>query len=90
MVMWTACSFKHKTKQLTRTWRMGQTLNAEYQRFLLKHTTGLCRTEPLNSIVTDSINALAGNSSVNTVQHVTIEETVFSADLTDAPIGLAG
>jgi hypothetical protein len=36
--------------------------------------------------VTDLINALPGNSSVNTVQHATIEEAVFSVDPTDAPI----
>jgi hypothetical protein len=29
-------------------------------------------------IVTDLINALPGNSSVNTVQHATIDEGVFS------------
>jgi hypothetical protein len=32
------------------------------------------------------INALLGNSSLNTVQHATIEEAVFSVDPTDAPI----
>jgi hypothetical protein len=32
------------------------------------------------------INALPGNSSVNTVQHATIEEAVLSVDPTDAPI----
>jgi hypothetical protein len=37
-------------------------------------------------IVTDLINTLPGNSSVNTVQHATIEEAVFSVDSTDAPI----
>jgi hypothetical protein len=37
-------------------------------------------------IVTDLINAFPGNSSVNTVQHETIEEVVFSVDPTDAPI----
>jgi hypothetical protein len=31
----------------------------------------------------DLVNALPGNSSVNTVQHATIEEAVFSVD---API----
>jgi hypothetical protein len=36
--------------------------------------------------VTDLINALPGNSSVNTVQHATIEKAVFSVDPTDAPI----
>jgi hypothetical protein len=36
--------------------------------------------------VTDLINALPGNSFVNTVQHATIEEAVFSVDPTDAPI----
>jgi hypothetical protein len=34
----------------------------------------------------DFINALTGNSSVNTVQHATLEESVFSVDSTDAPI----
>jgi hypothetical protein len=37
-------------------------------------------------IVTDLINALQGNSSVNTVQLETIEKTVFSVHPTDAPI----
>jgi hypothetical protein len=32
----------------------------------------------LNFIATDMINALPGNSSVNTVQHATIDEAVFS------------
>jgi hypothetical protein len=36
--------------------------------------------------VTDLINELPGNSSVNTVQHATIEEAVLSLDPTDAPI----
>jgi hypothetical protein len=31
-----------------------------------------------DNIVTDLINALPGNSSVNTVQHGTTEEAVFS------------
>jgi hypothetical protein len=34
----------------------------------------------------DLINALPGYSSVNTVQHAKIEETVFSVDPTVAPI----
>jgi hypothetical protein len=37
-------------------------------------------------IVTDLINALSGSSSVNTVQHATIQEAVFSVDPTDAPV----
>jgi hypothetical protein len=37
-------------------------------------------------IVTDLINALPGNSSVNTAQHATIEEAVFSVVPTNAPI----
>jgi hypothetical protein len=37
-------------------------------------------TEP---IVTDLINALPGNSSINTVEHATVEEVVFSIDPTD-------
>jgi hypothetical protein len=36
--------------------------------------------------VTDLIKAFPGNSCVNTVQHATIEEAVFSVDPTDAPI----
>jgi hypothetical protein len=36
--------------------------------------------------VADLMNALPGNSSVNTVQNATIEETVFSVDPTDVPI----
>jgi hypothetical protein len=36
--------------------------------------------------VTDLINALPDNISVNTVQHATIEEAVFRVYLTDAPI----
>jgi hypothetical protein len=39
-----------------------------------------------NNTVTDLINALPGNSSVNTIQHATIEEAVFSVDPTSAPI----
>jgi hypothetical protein len=38
------------------------------------------------NIITDLINTLPGNSSVNKVQHATIEEAVFSVDPTDAPI----
>jgi hypothetical protein len=30
------------------------------------------------NIVTDVVNELPGNSSVNTVQHTTIEEAIFS------------
>jgi hypothetical protein len=37
-------------------------------------------------IVTDLINALPGNSSVDTVQQATIEEAVISVDPTDAVI----
>jgi hypothetical protein len=37
-------------------------------------------------VVTDLINALPGSSSVNTVQHATVGEAVFSVDLTNAPI----
>jgi hypothetical protein len=37
-------------------------------------------------IVLDLVNALPGNSSVNTVQHAVIEEAVLSVDPTDAPI----
>jgi hypothetical protein len=34
----------------------------------------------------DLINALPGNSSVNTVQHATVQEAVFSVDPTDKSI----
>jgi hypothetical protein len=37
-------------------------------------------------IVTDLINALPGNSSVNTVQHATIEEAVYSVDQADVTL----
>jgi hypothetical protein len=36
--------------------------------------------------VMDLINALPDNSSVNTVQHTTVEEAVFSVDPTEAPV----
>jgi hypothetical protein len=38
------------------------------------------------NIVTVLISALPGNSSVNKVQHATVEEAVFSVGPTDAPI----
>jgi hypothetical protein len=41
-------------------------------------------------IVTDSINALPGNSSVNTVQHVTIDEVVFSMSSVQSSGGTTG
>jgi hypothetical protein len=37
-------------------------------------------------VITDLINALPGNSSVNTVQNATIEAAVYYADPTDGPI----
>jgi hypothetical protein len=40
----------------------------------------------LKYIVMDLINALPGDSSVNAVQHATIEEAVFFVDPADAPI----
>jgi hypothetical protein len=43
-------------------------------------------TKPIYYIVMDLVNELQGNSSVNTVQHATIEEAVFSVVPTDAPI----
>jgi hypothetical protein len=42
-------------------------------------------TGPKNT-VTDLIDALPGNSSLNTVQHATIEEAMFSRDPIDATI----
>jgi hypothetical protein len=38
------------------------------------------------NIITDLINVLSGNSFVNTVQHATIEEAVFSVYPTKTPI----
>jgi hypothetical protein len=38
------------------------------------------------NIVTDMINALPSNNSVNTIQHATIEDAVFSVDPTHVPI----
>jgi hypothetical protein len=32
------------------------------------------------------IHVLPGNSSVNMVQHATVEEAVFSVELTDVPV----
>jgi hypothetical protein len=43
-------------------------------------------TLTIMNIVTAMINALPGNSSVNTVQHATIEEVVFSVEPIDASI----
>jgi hypothetical protein len=40
--------------------------------------------------VTDLINALPGNSSVNTVQHTTIDETVFSMSSASSSGGTTG
>jgi hypothetical protein len=43
---------------------------------------GMDRNCPLTTL----INALPGNSSVNTVQPATIEDAVFSVEPTDMPI----
>jgi hypothetical protein len=50
-----------------------------------KRQLGRSRHRWKDNIVTDLINALPGNSSVNSVQHAAIEEAVFSAVPTDAP-----
>jgi hypothetical protein len=42
------------------------------------------------SIVTDLINALPGNSSINTVQHVVIDEAVFSMSSAPSSSGTTG
>jgi hypothetical protein len=54
------------------------------QNFIMKRK--LNPNKYLKHIVTDLINALPGNSSVNTVEHATIEEAVFYVDPTDAPV----
>jgi hypothetical protein len=41
-------------------------------------------------IVTDLIKALPGNSSVNMVQHVTIDESVFSMSAAPSSCGTTG
>jgi hypothetical protein len=43
-----------------------------------------------NHIVTDMINALLGNNSVNTVQHATIDEAVFSMSSAPSSGGTTG
>jgi hypothetical protein len=48
------------------------------------------RGEFLNSIVTDLINALPSNGSVNTVQHAAIDEVVFSVSSAPSSDGTAG
>jgi hypothetical protein len=40
-----------------------------------------------SGIVTDLINVLPGNSSVNTAQHAAVEETVFSVSAVTSRIG---
>jgi hypothetical protein len=52
--------------------------------FLCLHNS--CFEQICHNIVTDLMNASPSNSSVNTVQHATIEEAVFSVDPTDASI----
>jgi hypothetical protein len=51
-----------------------------------KRSLGRQRCRWVDNTVMDLINALPGNSSVNTVQHATIEEAVFSVDPTNTPI----
>jgi hypothetical protein len=46
----------------------------------------ICYSLHMEHGVTDLINALPGNSSVNAVQQATIEEAVFSVDPIDVPI----
>jgi hypothetical protein len=42
------------------------------------------------AIVTDLMNALPGNSSVNTVQHAAIDEVVFSMSFASSSDGTTG
>jgi hypothetical protein len=51
-----------------------------------RSTTRLYACYKEYNTVTDLINALPGNSSLKTVQHVTIEKAVFSVGPTEAPI----
>jgi hypothetical protein len=44
----------------------------------------------MENIVKDLINALPGNSSVNTVQHATIDEAVFSMMSAPSSVGTTG
>jgi hypothetical protein len=55
--------------------------------FIATETSGTSFINKITYIkVTDLINVLPGNSSVNTAQHSTIEDAVFPVDPTDAPI----
>jgi hypothetical protein len=45
---------------------------------IIKGKTNICYFLISNNVVTDLIIALPGNSPVNTVQHATIEEDMFS------------
>jgi hypothetical protein len=67
-------------KSLVQIWRLAV---CERFLYLLRPAKMLVSDYKLNYIVykciiTDLINALPGNSSVNQVQHATIEEAVFS------------
>jgi hypothetical protein len=61
-------------------------LGISNQRMIILTTVLFILSPPGNIILTDLINTLPGNSSVNTVQHATIEEAVFSVGPIDAPI----
>jgi hypothetical protein len=51
-----------------------------------KRPLGRSRNWSKDNIVTDLINALQSNSSVNMVQHATIDEVVFSVSSAPSPV----
>jgi hypothetical protein len=68
-----------------RTYERGSCVQCNYSSI----TDALFHNLQSQYIVTDLVNALPGNSSVNTAQHATIEEAVFSVDPTEVPIEFA-
>jgi hypothetical protein len=64
-------------------------LSLNKSRHICNYTDSLIYEQTMLStynIVTDLINALPGNSSVNTVQHATIDEAVFSMSSAPRPV----
>jgi hypothetical protein len=94
-VYW-AFSFTVDLVQPTFTWiyrnifKHGSYKHKHYCQPKISHVCGCWVRESVLTadcvFVTDLINALPGNISVNTVQHATVEIAVFSVDPTDAPI----
>jgi hypothetical protein len=58
--------------------------------FMYAHTHVCMRECAHVHIVTDFINAFPGNSSVNTVQHATVDDAVFSVSFAPSSCGTTG